>query len=97
MMTENEKQILETLQELDAAVKSLRTSPTSDPSHPAVPAGKPDLNRYFSRLDELAASLTPDCDPNLRHYLARKSYEKARLFLEGQSAGSLKGTCGKKA
>jgi len=96
MLTEIEKQILETLIDLDAAVKSLshvRTLP--GPSEPA--AAKPDLNRHFARLDELAAQLPPDCDKNLRHYLERKSLEKARLFLQGQSAQTLKGSCGKKA
>ena len=47
----------------------------------------------FERLDALAAQLPPSTPHDLRHYLQRKSYEKARLWLEGVDPE--KGTCRK--
>ena len=83
-MTEIEQAILTTLVELDAAVKQLRT---------AQP--KPDLGVYFRRLDELAGRLPKDTPPDLLHYLHRKSYQKARLFLQGRGAENARGSCGR--
>ena len=48
---------------------------------------------HFDRIDALAASLPPGTDGELRHYLQKKSYEKARLFLEGRFAEIEKGGC----
>ena len=73
MLTETENAILRTLEDLDAAVKSIAS---------ANP--KPSLLPLFSRLDDLAAQLPPNADPDLMHYLRKKSYEKARLWLEGR-------------
>jgi hypothetical protein len=69
-MTEIESQVFASLTELDRAVKSMAN---------ANP--KPNLLPIFSRLDELAAQLPPETAPELRHYLQRKSYEKALQFL----------------
>ena len=44
---------------------------------------KPDLMAIFGRLDALTASLPRGTSPDLLHYLP-KSYQKARLFLQGQ-------------
>jgi len=33
-------------------------------------------------------------DPQLLHYLQKKSYEKARLFLQGRDAENVQGSCG---
>jgi hypothetical protein len=79
-MSETEQAILAALRELEATVKQM---PTANP--------KPNLLPLFARLDGLAARLTPDAAPDLRHYLQRKSYEKARLWLEGVDPE--KGTC----
>jgi hypothetical protein len=81
-MTTIEKDILESLNDLDRAVKSLGT-----------PTPKPDLQSIFARLDRLTDSLSPQADPNLLHYLHKKSYEKARLFLEGRDAENARGGC----
>jgi len=81
-MTDTERAILQTLVELDAAVKSM---PTARP--------KPDLLPLFARLDQLARELPPGTAPDLAHYLHRKSYEKARLWLEGRDAENSRGTC----
>lgn len=71
-MNEIEAQILGALKELDAAVK---TMPTANP--------KPTLLPLFTRIDELARQLPHGTDPELLHFLQRKSYEKARARLEG--------------
>jgi hypothetical protein len=81
-MTDTENAILQTLVELDAAVKSMST---------ATP--KPNLLPLFARLDQLAAQLPPTASPDLQHYLRKKSYEKARLWLEGCKADIARGGC----
>jgi hypothetical protein len=67
-----EKKLLEALVELEAAVKSM---PTANP--------KPDLLPIFSRIDGLTNQLPPQ-DSELRHFLQRKSYSKAKLLLENR-------------
>ena len=81
-MTATEKDILSTLVELDRAVKTLRT---------ANP--KPDLQDIFGRLENLTRHLPGDSDPSLLHYLHKKSYEKARLLLEGRDSENARGGC----
>jgi hypothetical protein len=81
-MTAIEQNILQALVELDAAVKSM---PTANP--------KPDLLPLFKRLDALALELPRGTDPDLRHYMNRKSYEKARLFLQGRQGENENGSC----
>ena len=81
-MSQTENEILQTLIELDQAVKAM---PTAKP--------KPDLRPLFNRLDELANQLPPTTDPQLLHFLQRKSYEKARARLEGQPTE--RGACGR--
>jgi hypothetical protein len=81
-MNEIETKILEALKELDAAVKAM---PTANP--------KPDLLALFARIDELAGQLPRTTDPELLHFLQRKSYEKARIRLEG--AAVARGSCGR--
>ncbi|MDR3457060.1 MAG: hypothetical protein P4N60_06410 [Verrucomicrobiae bacterium] len=77
-----EKEILTALVQLDAAVRSM---PTANP--------KPDLLPLFARLDELTKQLPRHADPTLLHYLHKKSYEKARLFLQGRDAENQAGNC----
>lgn len=81
-MTGTEQIILRTLTELQTAADSIRT---------ANP--KPDLLPLFARLERLAQQLPDDADPELLHYLRKKSYEKARLWLEGRNAENAKGSC----
>lgn len=82
-MTATEKKLWETLVELDRQVKAM---PTANP--------KPNLLPLFTRLDALAGELPPQTAPELRHYLQKKSYEKARLFLEGRDGENAAGNCG---
>jgi hypothetical protein len=81
-MSETEQRILDALQELERAVASM---PTAKP--------KPDLLPLFSRLDELTRQLPRETDPSLLHYLHKKSYEKARLLLQGHEAANARGNC----
>lgn len=81
IVTKTESQLLAALQELDAAVKT-----------PAVTKPPSSLLPLFGRIDSLAAQLPPASDPELRHFLQRKSYEKARQRLQGFAAE--RGTCG---
>jgi hypothetical protein len=81
-MSSTENEILQALTELDTAVKTLRT---------ATP--KPDLQALFGRIDSLSRELPRATDPLLLHYLTKKSYEKARLFLEGRDAENAAGNC----
>jgi hypothetical protein len=77
-----EKHLLEALTDLDAAVKAM---PAANP--------KPNLVPLFNRIDDLAKSLPRNTDPALLHYLHKKSYEKARLFLQGRDAENQAGNC----
>jgi hypothetical protein len=77
-----EHQILAALVQLDEAVKTIAT---------ANP--KPALLPLFARIDELTAQLPRATDPSLLHYLHKKSYEKARLFLQGRDAENQMGNC----
>ena len=81
-MTETEQQILATLRDLEATAARCRSE------NPPPP-----LSPIFARLEALAAKLPPGGGHDLRHYLQRKSYEKARLWLEGVDPE--KGTCRK--
>ena len=61
----------------------------------AMPAvnPKPDLLPLFAQIDDLTASLPRHTDPTLLHYLHKKSYEKARLFLQERDAENQVGNC----
>ena len=82
-MTKLEQDILNALNELDTAVKGMTTA-----------SAKPSLLPIFQRLDQLTLNLPREANPDLRHYLQRKSYEKARLWLLGRGAENPRGSCG---
>ena len=81
-MSETERAILQTLVELDTAVKSM-----------AAANPKPNLLPIFTRLDDLTRQLPKTTPPDLLHYLHKKSYEKARLWLEGRGDENARGNC----
>lgn len=81
-MTEIEKAILQSLLELENAVQNM---PAANP--------KPDLMPIFARLDELTAKLPRSTEPDLLHYMHKRSYEKARLFLQGRNSENASGHC----
>jgi hypothetical protein len=78
----HEANLLNALVELETAVQSM---PAASP--------KPNLLPLFSRIDELAGQLPSHTDPTLLHYLRKRSYEKARRFLEGREAENARGGC----
>lgn len=74
--------LLQTLQELESAVASMAT---------ANP--KPNLIPIFDRIEELTRQLPRGTDPDLLHYLHKKSYQKALFFLQGRDAENQQGHC----
>lgn len=81
-MTETEQHILYALLELERTIEAMaRTTP------------KPDLLPLFARLDGLTQGLPRATDPTLLHYLHKKSYQKARLFLQERDAENAAGNC----
>jgi hypothetical protein len=81
-MNDIETRLLQALKDLDAMVKTMST---------ANP--KPNLLPLFTQIDELAKHLPRSTDPELLHFLQRKSYDKARARLEGLSIA--RGSCGR--
>ena len=77
-----EQEIASALTDLQTAVASL---PTANP--------KPDLLPLFQRIDELTGRLPRGTDPTLLHYLHKKSYQKASLYLAGREAENQAGNC----
>jgi len=81
-MSTTERDILQALLELENTVKAM-----------AEANPKPNLSPLFNRIDALTDQLPKNSDPALLHYLHRKSYEKARLWLEGRDAQNQAGSC----
>lgn len=81
-MNEIQRALHQALCDLDQAVRQ---------TQPGGP--KPDLMGCFARIDELTRQLPRGADPDLLHYLHRKSYEKARLWLEGREQENQRGHC----
>ena len=81
-MTDLEQNVLSALLELERTIEQM---PHANP--------KPNLLPLFSRVDELARRLPLTTDPTLLHYLHKKSYQKARLFLQGREAENARGNC----
>ena len=81
-MTGIEQSLLQTLLDLESAIATMRTA-----------SPKPNLLPLFTRIDEFAAQLPRGTNPDLLHYLHKKSYEKARLFLQDRDAENQAGNC----
>ena len=81
-MADTKTELLETLRELE---ETIRVLPSRQP--------RPSLLPLFARIDELAGQLPRETDPALMHYLQKKSYEKARLYLEGREEENQAGHC----
>ena len=82
-MTNVEQDLLTTLLDLEETIRVMRTAER-----------KPNILPLFDRLDQLTQRLPKDTDPALLHYLHKKSYEKARLWLQGRDADNQRGNCG---
>jgi len=83
VMTDLERNIHGALVELEETIATMRT---------ANP--KPDLMPIFSRIEDLTQQLPSSTPRDLLHYLQKKSYQKARLFLEGRDKENQSGSCG---
>jgi hypothetical protein len=81
-MTDTEKQLLYTLLNLERTIAAMSSADR-----------KPNLFPIFTRIDELTRQLPRDTDKQLLHYLHKKSYEKARLFLQGRETENTRGNC----
>lgn len=82
-MNEPEAKLLSTLLQLEGAVQAM-----------SKPGPKPDVISIFEQLDRLTETLPPQTDPTLLHYLRKKSYQKARFWLEGRELENQRGACG---
>lgn len=82
-MTQLEQELHAALVELDSTVK-----------HMAATKERVNLMPLFTRIDELGAKLPPGTDPQLVHFIQRKSFEKAAFWLEGRKAEITRGICG---
>ena len=82
MNTPVETELLTALTQLAETVKAM---PAANP--------KPSLLPIFAHLDELTRQLPRTADPTLLHYLHKKSYEKAQLFLQGRDLENQAGNC----
>ncbi len=81
-MNNIEHQLLRSLMDLENAVATMGTA---DP--------KPNLKEHFARIDDLTRQLAGGDDPTLMHYLQKKSYQKARLYLQGRDGENTMGSC----
>ena len=81
-----EQAILEALQELEGAAAARGVVGGAAAKVPILP--------ILERIDRLAGELPSDAPGDLRHYLQRKSYEKARLFLQDRGEENARGNCG---
>lgn len=81
-MTDLETRILGALRELEERAHAVATTNS-----------KPDLLAVFAELDTLTAQLPAISDPELRHFLQRKSYDKAKRLLEGRGDENAPGRC----
>jgi len=82
MANEIEQRLLQSLVDLEHAVATIAS---------ATP--KPNLAEHFARIDQLTRELPKGTDPALLHYLHKKSYQKARFYLQGRDAENTMGSC----
>ncbi len=83
LVTSTEREVLNTLLELEERVAALAVTKTG-----------PSLLPLFDQLRQLTDQLPAATDPTLLHYLHKQSWQKARLWLEGREAENITGTCG---
>jgi hypothetical protein len=75
-MTELERALLDALKELESALAADRGGVV-----------RSDVGAALRRIDTLSAQLPDSADPELKHFLQRKSYEKARMRLQELEGG----------
>jgi hypothetical protein len=90
-VNEIETSLLAALRELDTAVATMAQARAA--ASAITPAPKPNFLPLFERIEALARQLPRATDPTLMHYLQKRSYEKARLYLEGHDGENQVGNC----
>lgn len=88
-MTAAERAILQALEDLERAASASRPRTAA-----AAPPSATPILPILERLDRLTAELPAQTPSELRHFLQRKSYEKARQFLLGRQDEIARGRCG---
>ena len=74
-----------TLSDLAQALRERLAIIRDDGSRRDVQAHVARLSAVSEKIDKLAATVPRPLDPQLAHYLQRRSYDKALEFLEGQA------------
>ena len=74
-MTSLETEILNVLDQLDASARVVKSGAPRQPGA---------ILPLLTQLDEMTARLPRDTDPQLLHFLHKKSYQKAREYLQGR-------------
>ena len=67
---------------LKSALRERLTIIADEESRRSIPTHLARLQAVSERIESLQATLPPATDPRLRHYLERRSYDKALEFLE---------------
>ena len=74
-MTSLETEILNVLDELDAGARAVKSG---------GPRESGGILPLLTKLDEMTTRLPRNTDPQLLHFLHKKSYQKAREHLQGR-------------
>jgi hypothetical protein len=74
-----------TLSDLAQALRERLAIIRDEGSRRDVQAHVARLSAVSEKIDKLAAAVPRPLDPQLAHYLQRRSYDKALEFLEGQA------------
>jgi heme oxygenase len=69
--------------DLAAALRERLAIVRDEESRRDVPNHMARLQAVSQKIDRLAAAMAEPVDPQLRHYLERRSYDKALEFLDG--------------
>lgn len=88
-MSAAERAILDALEDLERAAAASRPR-----TEAVAPSSATPILPILERLDRLTAELPAHAPSDLRHFLQRKSYEKARQFLLGRQDEIAPGRCG---
>jgi hypothetical protein len=81
-VTDKERDFLDALAALEEGLKA-----------PGNGGAHADVRGLLRKLEDAALTLLPEADRELKHYLERKSHEKARLYLLGRDHENEKGPC----
>ena len=75
--------------QLAAALRERIAIVADEESRRDAPAHMERLRHVSERIDQLSAQLPKPIDAQLKHYLDRRSYDKALAYLEGENGASV--------